>query len=203
MISFLQGQPVHHTAQSVIINVQGVGYEVRVNERLLQQLLSQKNTDIQLTTHLINKEDSLELYGFQSPQEKDIFLQLTKVSGIGPRTALAIFSILDFTEIVRAIVSNQPQILSQAPGVGKKTAQRIILELKEKLSKMHALQLGTVAETPSDLPQDWQEEIELTLLALGYSPSEIQQSLQKAGQMHKNSDSVDDLLRTILAELSE
>jgi Holliday junction DNA helicase RuvA len=203
MIGFLHGEIAHLGLQSVVINVQGVGYEVRVHDRLRIHLTEKLNTTVKLTTHLISKEDSMELYGFYSPQEKEIFLQLTRVSGIGPRTALAIFSMLDFTAIVRAIIGNQPDILSQAPGIGKKTAQRIILELKEKLTKIHAQTLPEATTEASQLPPDWQEDIELTLIALGYSAAEIQKGIHFAVEFVHNVDNVDEVLPLILAELSD
>lgn len=203
MIGFLEGEVAYLTPQSVLLNVQGVGYEVRVHDRLHAQLREKSETRLRITTHLIAKDDGMELFGFQSPQEKEIFLQLTRVSGIGPRTALAIFSLLDFTEIVRAIVSNQPGVLSRAPGVGKKTAQRIILELKEKLSKQHAETLSGETVVDSGLPTQWQEEIEMTLLALGFSPPEVQKGLQFASTHTANAGDLDDVLRAILTELSD
>jgi holliday junction DNA helicase RuvA len=203
MIGFLQGEIVHLGSQSLVINVQGVGYEVRVHDRLRTHLHEKMNTIVTLTTHLISKEDSMELYGFHSPQEKEIFLQLTRVSGIGPRTALAIFSMLDFTAIIRAIIGNQPEILSQAPGIGKKTAQRIILELKEKLTKLHAETLPDATAQTSPLPPDWQEDIELTLIALGYSAAEIQKGIHFAAEFAPTAGSVDEILPLILTELSD
>lgn len=203
MIGFLQGEIAHLGPQSIMINVQGVGYEVRVHDRLRAHLNEKLHTSFTLTTHLISKEDSLELYGFHSPQEKEIFLQLTRVSGIGPRTALAIFSILDFTAIVRAIIANQPEVLSQAPGIGKKTAQRIILELKEKFTKIHAETLPEAINPVSHLPNHWQEDIELTLIALGYSATEIQKGILFAADFAHSTDNLDDVLRLILTELSD
>ncbi len=203
MIGFLQGEIAHLGLQSIVINVQGVGYEVRVHDRLREYLSEKLNTTLTLTTHLISREDSMELYGFHSPQEKEIFLQLTRVSGIGPRTALAIFSMLDFTAIVRAIIGNQPEVLSQAPGIGKKTAQRIILELKEKLTKLHAQTLPETTEPSIHLPPDWQEDIELTLIALGYSAVEIQKGLHFAAEFAPTAGNVDDVLPLILTELSD
>ena len=203
MIGFLQGEIAHLGAQSIVMNVRGVGYEVRVHDRLRAHLSEKLNTPFPLTTHLISKEDSMELYGFHSPQEKEIFLQLTRVSGIGPRTALAIFSLLDFTSIVRAIIGNQPEVLSQAPGIGKKTAQRIILELKEKLTKIHAQTLPESSTQPTHLPADWQEDIELTLIALGYTAPEIQKGIRFAADFAASADHLDEVLRLILTELSD
>lgn len=203
MIGFLEGDIAYTTEHSVLINVQGVGYEVRVHDRLQAQLKQSTSQPLRLTTHLISKDDGMELYGFHSPQEKEMFLQLTRVSGIGPRTALAIFSLLDLTEIARAIIGNHPEVLCQAPGIGKKTAQRIILELRETLSKRHADMLPEPSPTPSDFPVAWQEDIELTLVALGFHGTEVQKGLTIATQHYQSGQDLDEILRLILAELSD
>ncbi len=203
MIGFLEGEVAYTTAQSVLLNVQGVGYEVRVHERLHTQLKTTKAPVVRIITHLISKDDGMELYGFESPQEKEMFLQLTRVSGIGPRTALAIFSLLDLTEVARAIIGNQPEVLCQAPGIGKKTAQRIILELKESLSKLHADMLPEPIKGVAAVPKPWQEEIELTLVALGFNATEVQKGITLATQHYASAQDLDDVLRLILAELSD
>lgn len=197
MIAFLHGTLAYKTLHSIVINVQGVGYEVRLSERHINALNLKKGETVDITTHLLPREDSLELYGFASVQEKELFLQLTKVSGVGPRTALAIFSCLDLNEVIRAIVGNQPRILSQAPGIGAKTAQRIILDLREKLEKMQA-QLTPMISIGMDIPTQWQEEIELTLLALGYETNEIQQALQQHAHKIKKENNLDDAIRILL-----
>lgn len=201
MIGFLKGKIAYHTRDSVLIDVQGVGYQVRLSERHLSQLNLSPGEPIELTTHLLPREDALELYGFSSPQEKEIFLQLTRVSGIGPRTALAIFSALELQDVIRAVVSNQPKVLSQAPGVGAKTAQRIILELKEKFSKM-VQELNLTTPENSILPAGWLEEIEMTLLALGYEVTEISQALENWGEQISDLSSADEAIRFLLSKLS-
>ncbi|MEZ0372264.1 MAG: Holliday junction branch migration protein RuvA, partial [Candidatus Sericytochromatia bacterium] len=137
MIAFLAGKLASLGRDSVVVDVQGVGFEARISERTRQTLLAQNLGDaIELITHLIVREDGMELFGFANQQEKELFLLLTKVSSVGPRTALNVFSALSLEDIVRAIVGNQPKVLSSAPGIGAKTAQRIILELREKLVKL-------------------------------------------------------------------
>lgn len=199
MIAFLKGTVAYCTADSVVLDVQGVGYQVRLNERQLQGLSAGET--LQITTHLQVREDGMELYGFSSPQEKELFLQLTRVSGIGPKTALAIFSVLELPEIIHAIVSNQPRLLSQAPGIGLKTAQRIILELKEKLGKMAGESQIVTALVDSNLPAEWQQEIEITLLALGYDALEIHQAMQISTQELQNQENADEAIRLLLSRI--
>lgn len=203
MIAFLSGTLASLSRDSAIVDVHGVGYEARISEstRLQLQTLSEGQT-LRLITHLIVRDDGMELFGFMSPQEKDLFLLLTKVSSVGPRTALNVFSALSLEEIVRAIVSNQPKVLSAAPGIGAKTAQRIILELREKLVKLQlALPAGGTASDLPGLPSDWIEELELTLLALGYAPEEIQSALMELGPLLQEQASVDDAIRLLLSRL--
>lgn len=202
MIAFLSGKLAQLTRDTVILEVNGVGYEVRISERTRLSLLEHAEAEpLALITHLIVREDGMELFGFMSAPEKDLFLLLTKVSSVGPRTALNVFSTLSLEEIVRAIVSNQPKVLSSAPGIGAKTAQRIILELREKLVKLQlALPASATNEVPG-LPADWIEELELTLLALGFAPEEIQRSITEQAPLLQEQSSVDDAIRLMLSRL--
>lgn len=203
MIACLKGHLLNLSAQSAVIDVQGIGYEVRLSQRHLAELDSVKGSLIQLSTHLLNRDDTLELYGFRSAPEKELFLQLTRVSGVGPRSALAIFSVLDTEAIIRAIIENQPKKLSQAPGIGPKTAQRIILELREKLLKAQGL-LHALPSSQNDLlPTDWREDIELTLLALGYDVEEIHTALAKYAEVLKAEPSAEQAIHRLLSLLSE
>lgn len=202
MIALLKGEILALNAQSVILGVQGVGYEVKLSQGHLAELATASGTTVQLSTHLLNREDSLELFGFRSPQEKELFLQLTRVNGVGPRSALAIFSALDTESIIRAIIENQPKKLSQAPGIGPKTAQRIILELREKLLKAQDL-LHQMPDTVEHLlPEDWREDIELTLLALGYEAHEIYSALSSYAEILKTEASAEQAIHRLLSYLS-
>lgn len=203
MIAFLSGSLAALGRDSVVIDVAGVGYEARVSERTRQDLMSLAEGEaVKLITHLIVREDGMELFGFLNSQEKELFLLLTKVSSVGPRTALNVFSTLSLEEIVRAIVGNQPKVLSSSPGIGAKTAQRIILELREKLAKLQlALPAGGSAAELPGLPADWIEELEMTLLALGYAPEEIQRALIELGPLLQEQPSVDDAIRLLLSRL--
>lgn len=203
MIAYLAGQVISQNPTGLIINVQGVGYEVRISPGHMAHFALSPGDPIELTTYLSVKEDGMELFGFPSPQDKEIFLHLTRVSGIGPKTALGMFSVLDRAEIVKAIVGNQPRTLSKAPGIGPKSAQRIILELRERLAKMQAEAPPLNPEILSDLPAGWQEEIELTLLALGYDSGEIALALQQYAPELKQQKNSDEALRVLLTRLED
>ena len=199
MIAFLRGTPVEFNAQSVLLDVQGVGYEVLLSERHRLRLQNTPPTELTLLTWLSHREDSMELFGFESQQEKNLFLDLNRVSGVGLRTALTLISALTAPELIQAICQSQVKTLCKAPGIGQKTAQRIILELREKLLK--AYPLIAIPGPQIDLPPETREEVESTLLALGYRPEEIE-SVWSQLPAEKRADDADQLLRLLLTQLS-
>lgn len=133
MIASLRGKVILKRANRVIVDVGGVGYELAVPLTSLDAL--QDNGETFLYVHTALRENSLELYGFVAPEEKSLFEMLITVSGIGPRTSLAILSGTSPDGFRQAILSGNIQKLTAIPGVGKKTAERIVLELKEKIRK--------------------------------------------------------------------
>jgi len=136
---------------------------------------------IQVFTHLQVREDQMVLYGFSSLAERDLFRQLVSVSGIGTQLAIALLNTLELTELVQAIVNENTKVLAKTPGVGTKTAQRIALELKTKLAQWRQ-EAGLTTVVSSGLTVEVQEEIEMTLLALGYTGSEVMQALEVLSQ---------------------
>lgn len=202
MIAYLNGKLAYLNRDSLVLDLNGVGYELKISERTSQTLQAHPaDQPLQVTTHLVMREEGPELFGFLSQAEKDLFLMLTRVSSVGPRIALNIFSALSLEEIIKAIVGNQPKVLSSAPGIGAKTAQRIILELREKLSKLQISLPLSPDLASTELPVDWIEEIELTLLALSYTPEEVQRVLLDQGQILKEQTHVDDAIRLLLSQL--
>ncbi|MFH1860683.1 MAG: Holliday junction branch migration protein RuvA [bacterium] len=133
MIDTLSGKLIKKLPTYVLIDVNGVGYGVNIPLSTYHQLL-QSHDNVSLFTHLVVREDGLLLYGFSTTDEKRIFLALISVSGIGARTALAVLSSLSVGEFEQAVVQEDVKRLTGVAGVGKKSAQRIILELKEKIS---------------------------------------------------------------------
>jgi Holliday junction DNA helicase RuvA len=162
------------------LEVNQIGYDVQIVPRLLQQLPAPGDL-VQIFTHLQVREDQLTLFGFGSAAERDLFRQLVSVSGIGPQLAVALLDTLGLQDLVQAIVAGNTRTLARTPGVGTKTAERIALELRTKLAEWR--QQAGVITTPSAGPAlTIQEDVEMTLLALGYSTSEISQALQAVGQ---------------------
>lgn len=133
MIAYLKGKITQKETTFVLIEVQGVGYFVRVSVPTSELLV--ENTDCQLHTHLQIKEDAHSLYGFLDIQEKVLFLHLIEVSGVGANTAMIILSSMTIAEIKNAIVQENVAAIQKIKGIGLKTAQRLILELKDKIKK--------------------------------------------------------------------
>lgn len=178
MIVSVEGVLTHISDQGIVIKANGLGYFIKCHGRLREYLNNANimNDVIDIVTHLAVREDAQELYGFTDEQEKKVFLLLCEVKGIGPKASLNIIGKLEAHEIVKAVVSNDYHALKQCPGIGLKTAQRIILELREKLAKLQ----GVIVNKSVDIGIDPAVimETEMTLLALGYSSGEIGHGLQ-------------------------
>ncbi|MBP5977603.1 Holliday junction branch migration protein RuvA [Brasilonema sp. CT11] len=179
MISYLKGivaaiqdNSVHR--HTLTLEVNGIGYDLQIPARLAQQL---PNTggEVQIFTHYQIREEVPLLYGFGSPGERDVFRHLLGVSGVGAAIAIALLDTLELPELVQTIITGNIQLLIQAPGVGKKTAERICLELKGKLvewRKTAGFFVATGGPAPSII-----EEVQMTLLALGYTANEVSHAL--------------------------
>ena len=170
MIGRLVGTVATKTPPQVLIDVQGVGYEVDVPMSTFCALPASGGA-VTLLTHFVVREDAHILFGFLSHEEREAFRQLIRISGVGPRTALALLSGLSVAELAAAVAQQEPGRLVKVPGVGKKTAERLLLELKGKLGD--AL---PGAGTPSQGPT--RGDIAQALLALGYNEREAEAALK-------------------------
>lgn len=170
MIASLRGILREKRPDSVVVDVGGVGYELFLSGHSLSQLPAAGN-DVELFTYLHVREDILQLFGFTSAAEKEMFLQLISVSKIGPKSALAALSTFPVSSLKKAILMSDVDLISSIPGIGKKTAQRLVLELKEKI----ALPELTVIEGGKFKSV---QEARNALLNLGYSLSEANQALE-------------------------
>ncbi|PWF23128.1 Holliday junction branch migration protein RuvA [Corticimicrobacter populi] len=171
MIGRLTGTLVEKSPPTLCIDVQGVGYEVDVPMNTLYAL-PEVGQQVSLFTHLSVREDAHILYGFATREERGAFRTLIKVSGIGARMALAILSGLSVAELAQAITQQESARLTRVPGIGKKTAERLLLELRGKLG-------ADLGNTPQAVPAGSQSDILNALLALGYSDKESQAALKK------------------------
>ncbi len=131
MIEYIRGKVIDKDERGVVVDVAGVGYRVFLNAKSLSKVIAGEQTEI--NTYMAVKEDSQELYGFMEKNELEFFKMLISVSGIGPKTALNFLTISSVSEIKKAIASEDPAMLTVVPGIGKKTAERVIVELKEKV----------------------------------------------------------------------
>jgi len=170
MIGRLSGLLAEKNPPLILIDCQGVGYEALVPMSTFYSLpaLGERVT---LLTHFVVREDAQTLYGFATPAERTAFRELLRVSGVGPRTALAVLSGMSVAELAQAVVTQQAVRLTKVPGIGKKTAERLLLELKGKLGA----DLGATAAAPTDGAQG---DILQALLALGYSDKEAAAALK-------------------------
>lgn len=208
MISYLKGLAVDFVNNTgnrviVILEVNNIGYELQIPSRLARKLSGDKEKIVQVFTHQQVKEDQQLLYGFATAPERDLFRQLIGVTGIGAQSAIALIDTLGFDDLIEAIVSSNLNALAKAPGVGKKTAERLSLELKSKLDGWRLLP-GSTASSAQAIPTEVIQEVELTLGALGYTKQEIEQALSvlsKDYQLLKNPN-VEEWIRKAIAHLS-
>jgi Holliday junction DNA helicase RuvA len=169
MIASVKGQVEHVESDLVVIDVGGVGVQVSVPSYVSQEL--RPGEAVYLHTYLVVREDSLTLYGFDTMDARDVFGVLLGVNGVGPRLALAILSTLTPDAIRRAVFQEQAEVFSRVPGVGNKTAQKILLHLQDRLPLREGMELETAIS-------DMDTEVLNALTVLGYSVVEAQAALQ-------------------------
>lgn len=198
MISYLKGKIEDVFVDSIVIDVNNIGYLVYITKTFIEQIDKEKIYKIYTST--IYKEDSVRIFGFKNKDERELFNLLHSVSGIGPKTSLNILSNLQISEIIFSIYSNDTKKLSKIPGIGLKTAQRIILELKEKISSFKSETENI--DITSNISSDIIEETEITLLALGYSKKEIKESIDFVKESIQNLNTSEDMIKETLIWLS-
>ncbi len=189
MIAFIKGKIFEKEPNAVIVDNAGIGYRLFVSYQTLSKV--EKEDEYFFYTHHFVKEDRNELYGFISKKELSLFQKLIGIGGIGPKTALAILSPFEVEKIENAILEGNANFLVKIPGIGKKTAQRIILELKGQLVK-------ETGETGVDIP----EEVYQILLNLGYRRKEIDKVLKDISKGDLAKTNVEDLLKLCFERLS-
>jgi Holliday junction DNA helicase RuvA len=169
MIARLRGKAVARDAEGIVLEVGGVGYRVLATPSAIQK--ADGAGEVVVETHLHVREDALQLYGFADAAERELFEKLLSVSGVGPKVALAIVSGYSPAELTRAIVREDAALFQTIPGIGKKTAQRVVLELKERIAPLAAV------EGPHLGAGDGHVVARDALVELGYSPAEAEQRL--------------------------
>jgi Holliday junction DNA helicase RuvA len=165
VIAFVEGVLDDRAGDRVVVADGGIGYEVMVSAATLAALPT-VGRKVRLLTHLLVRDDAMLLYGFVTASERDLFLMLISVNGVGPKVALAILSVLSADALRRAILESDADTITIVPGVGKKVAARVVLDLKDRL--------GAVVELPSAGPI---AEVREALLGLGLSPQEVRDAM--------------------------
>jgi holliday junction DNA helicase RuvA len=203
MIVFLKGILSLKTPTWIEIDVGGVGYGLTIPLSTYDRL-PEVGHEVRLSTYLHVREDILSLYGFSKSAERELFMLLITVSGIGPKVATAILSALNEEEIEKSILSEDIRTLCSVPGVGKKTAERMILDLRDKMRKRaHAHDPAQPHLGASREIQDMAEDSISALVTLGYHPVESRKVISQIIKKDPNPQGVEFLIRTALRELNK
>ena len=201
MYAFIEGEVCEKLNGSLVLLASGVGWQLNCSNNTLQAA-PPVGEKMRCYTYLSVREDAMELFGFATRAEKEMFLQLTSVSGIGPKTALGVLGAMPLRDLNLAILLGDVNALSRAPGIGKKTAQRIALELKDKISQADV----SAAAAPSQgavsaaaLSSDAVTEAIEALIALGYSSTEARNAIS---QIKDQTDKPEELIRLALRAMA-
>ncbi len=170
MISFIKGTIIRKTDKYVVLDIGNLGYQVFLTTQTLEK--NKKGDSVSFFTHTHVREDILDLYGFETWEDLDFFNQLIDISGVGPRSALAVLSVAPLEEIKKAVVHGDPALLQQVAGIGKKTAERIIVELREKIKFTSDFDLTSLANIGDT-------QVIEALISLGYKEKEIRPIITK------------------------
>ena len=200
MIAFLKGTITDTTATKAIIDVNNVGYEIFCTTPHLKKLKIDELTTI-ITYHHI-KEDIQQLYGFESKEAKEFFEILISISGIGPKVGLTILSSVSIPEFVQAIKTKNIVLITQCPGIGKKTAERIVVELKDKVNHL-LLDANDIQISPqiNDVEENNNDDIVLALSQLGYKRDEIKRGFIKHAKELAQESSIEKQIKILLKYL--
>jgi len=204
MIAFLAGTLAHKGAEKVYVEVNSIGYELAASTRTLATL-GQRGEDVLLYTYMHVRENEVALFGFVDEEEKRVFLSLIDISGIGPKVALAVLSTLEPRMLAGAVASDDIALISSVPGIGKKTAQRLIIDLKGKIDAVFPAQMGesgaasasTKPGAPPSAEQSAFADAQAALFSMGFSAAEIAEAFSGA-QADATSE---DLLKHALAKM--
>jgi len=192
---FLRGELVEHRATHVVVAVNGVGYELSVP---LGAQFPAREGKVHVWTHLVVREDAQLLFGFPERRVREVFRLLISVSGVGPAVALTLLSNLTADELLKAITEEDEAALRRAKGVGKKTAEQILLDLRDKAPRLLAgSEKGTLVPRPSAPVSGVQEDAVAALISIGFSEKEARASVEKAARSVPTDD-LERLVRTAL-----
>jgi len=197
MIDFIKGKLSHVFGDAVVVENQGIGYRVMTSTGSIADF-SVPGEDIVIYTEMIVREDAISLVGFSTRDELNMFQLLTSVSGVGPKVGIGILSSMPYGNVASAIASQDLKALQNAQGVGKKTAERIVLELKDKVPQTLSLQTHEHVQTSANESQGNYKDALEALLSLGYTRSEAQGVLK---QVDIESMTIEEIIKTALKKL--
>ncbi len=202
MVAFIQGEVADRTEGSLIIDHNGIGYNIFVPNSVVEEL--RVGDEVRIYTHMAVREDAITLYGFLNREDLKVFRQLLTVSGIGPKGALAVLSAMTAADLKFAVLADDVRSISAVPGLGKKTAQKLILELKDKLNLDEALESG-LGEKENAAVQEHeggnvQSEAVMALTALGYSGAQAMKAVRAVLEEEKGLG-VEDVLKKALKKM--
>ena len=197
MYAYIKGTLEEKSIDSIVVETTGIGYKIYVSEHTMAKL-GEIGEKVKIYTHYHVREDNISLYGFMSNEELKMFELLLQVSGIGAKTAIAMFSKITPSKFALAIISNDLKTLTKIPGIGNKSAQRMVLELKDKLKTQTAIEDDEEEATPNDNSESINEAGQ-ALQILGYNKSEISKVFDK---FDTHNLSTEDLIKEALKRLA-
>jgi len=182
MIAFLSGKLLEKQANTLIVEVGGVGYEVTIPLSTFYEL-GEPGTDVELRIYTHVREDAIQLFGFKTARERDLYLKLISVQGIGAKSGITMLSGMSADEIIAAIRTNDLGRLTTIPGVGKKTAERLVIELRDKVGELAIAAGASASNSVEQLPSDLVFDDALSALVnLGYQRSAAERALKKVAE---------------------
>jgi holliday junction DNA helicase RuvA len=191
MIGRIEGQLVEIADNVVLVAVGGVGYELEITQTALSRL-PPRGQPVSFHTHFVVREDAQQLYGFVSRTERELFREFIRINGVGPRLALSLLSSIPVEELARAVQAKDAGVLLRVPGVGRKTAERLLIELSGKLP-------AVLVTEPARASAGAVAEAERALVALGYRPAEAARMI---GDLNDEAQSTEDLVRAALRRIA-
>ncbi len=199
MIGRIKGTLLHKDPPIMLVDVNGVGYEIEAPVRVFFEL-PELHSEVTIITHMLVREDAQILYGFNNLQQRELFRKLLKVNGIGAKSALAVLSTMSTTEFVQFIQAQDVMAIVKVPGIGKKTAQRLIIEMRDKLGDVASDDIslpGANAQAAklNAMPATAQSEALIALQSLGFRPQEVNTLIK---QFAKDDMSAEEIIRLCL-----
>ena len=195
MLGYIKGKVLYSSDGTVLLENNGIGYEVLCSGAAYAKLISDGQGEVY--TYLQVREDGVSLFGFVSLEEKNMFLKLISVSGVGPKMGITVLSSMNINDIAVAIANSDVKKLTAAKGLGKKTAERIILELREKVSGEGLSEKGAAApEQPAEKISDKEEDAVVGLMSLGYTRAESVRAVKRAEE--SGAESMEEIIMTAL-----